>query len=101
VWGNSDLLDNVFNGKFAEVELGNFKVPPSGLLSSVASFIAKKKSEESHQPDVSSMKWSRMRRDYLEEVLRKSGGNKTKAADLAGVPKSTFRDWLNKEHIKP
>ena len=98
-WGNSDLLDNVVSGKFSEVELGDFEVP-SGLLSSVNSFIAKKKSEESHQPDISSMNWISMKRYYIEEVLRKSGGNKSMAARTAGVPTSTFLDWLKKADIK-
>lgn len=99
LWENSDILDNVVSGKFSEVELGDFKVP-NKLLSSVNSFIAWKKSGESHQPDISSMNWISMKRYYFEEVLRKSGGNKSMAARTAGVPTSTFLDWLKKAGIK-
>jgi DNA-binding NtrC family response regulator len=37
----------------------------------------------------------RVKRRYLEEALRESGGNKTKAATLVGLPNyQTLTNWM-------
>ena len=42
---------------------------------------------------------ARVERDLLSDALRKAGGNRTRAAELLGIPPSTLRDKLAKHGI--
>ena len=56
---------------------------------------------EKPQIDITLMTWDQMAKYYLEQLLKKTGGNQTKAAELASVNLPAFKKWLKKYKLRP